>query len=119
MTIGLSEPFPVRRERALNLWASGSTARQIADAIGETDEGWVRHVVSRARLKGDARATKRGSGFVRTRPVPEPMAPILPAGEQPIRVVPSWEGMTLVGILMGDPQRGRSALDQKRAAANG
>lgn len=99
-----------RRELTLDLWAKDVPTHEIADRVEAISAEWVRNVVCRARARGDKRAVVRD---IRTYQTRYEGTIVVPPDVQ--RAPPNWEGLTLVGILMGDPPRGRSALDQKRA----
>ncbi len=98
-----------RRDTMLSLWASGVPTDLIAKRVGYTADT-VRRLVSKARERGDERAVRRESAHSNRGKVPPTVSQ-----KAPKRVIPSWEGMSIVGLLMGDPQPGRSALDRKRA----
>lgn len=100
-------------EAVLTRWARGEPAAEIAVALGISSGPAVMDLVRKARMKGDPRAAAR---YVRNR---------LHTPRQPERgpdvrydLKPDYSNLTPFGFLMGDPPRGRSALDRKNAGAS-
>ncbi|WP_018184685.1 hypothetical protein [Kaistia granuli] len=99
------------RETILDLWAQGTPTGEIADRVGLRSETAVTSFIARAREKGDVRAAARS---IRRKKAGREGVFAVPDTVE--RATPSWEGLTPFGFMMGDPPRGRSALDQKMAA---
>lgn len=110
------ERFAELRETILNLWHGGATAPEISLSINRNPD-WIRSVVNRARRNGDYRAEVRNAFLLKPdRRMQKPAAPPPAPVNRMIRQ-PDYSNLDFTGHFCGDPPRGRSALDRKRAEA--